>query len=429
MLGKIPEYVKRVLEELNNQGFEGFLVGGCVRDFLLGRMPGDYDVATSALPEEIIECFKDYTVIETGLKHGTVTVVSDRSPVEVTTYRIDGKYLDNRRPSEVFFTESLEEDLSRRDFTINAMAYSDKIGIVDLFGGASDVQKKIIRCVGEPSKRFEEDGLRILRALRFSSCLGFDIDKETKEAIHLYKDLLYNISVERIYDEFTKLLLGDYADLVLNEFTDVIAVFIPELLNILEYDCFEHTLKVIKLCEKNKSLRYAALFHELGKPLSEAPERNNLNEKEECARSSEIAKKTLNNLHSDKKTLDTVKKLILKHGEIITPSRIKIKKMVRDSSFDFTRLLLMLQLASKTAFNDEPREKAIEKAIEILKEIEKDNLCLSLKQLKVSGKDIEALGTAGEKVGQILNYLLDQVIEEKVENEKGPLLELAKRLL
>ena len=228
---KIPHYITEVLNMLYDKGFEAYLVGGCVRDALMGKAPHDFDLTTNATPDEMLSCFSEMKIIETGLKHGTVTVVSDGENVEITTYRIDGKYVDNRHPEEVLFTRNIHEDLSRRDFTVNAIAYSPKDGIVDIFDGQKDIKNKIIRCVGSPDNRFAEDGLRIIRALRFASVLGFTINEKTSESIHNNKELLKNISAERIFAELKKLICGICAKEIISDYFDVFSFVFPKLSN------------------------------------------------------------------------------------------------------------------------------------------------------------------------------------------------------
>lgn len=225
-----PNSIDVIISKLQKSGFKAYLVGGCVRDFIIGLTPHDYDITTDALPQDIISIFSDYTTIPTGLKHGTVTVIADNTPIEITTFRTDGKYINSRRPQEVFFTRSYKDDASRRDFTMNALAYNKNDGIIDYFGGVSDIENKIIRTVNNPDKRFSEDALRILRAIRFSSVLGFSIEENTGKSIHNNKELLANISSERIFSEFTKLLCGNNVKNILIEYSDVISIFIPEII-------------------------------------------------------------------------------------------------------------------------------------------------------------------------------------------------------
>ena len=254
----IPLHIRNVLEILYKNGYEGYLVGGCVRDALMGIEPHDFDLTTNATPDEMLKVFKGMRIIETGLKHGTVTVVSEGENVEITTYRIDGTYLDNRRPESVSFTRNLKEDLSRRDFTVNALAYNHKDGIVDMFDSQTDLKEKIIRCVGDPDKRFSEDGLRIMRALRFSSCLSFEIHADTANSVHKNKHLLSNISSERIYAELKKLVSGKNADSVLTEYSDVFFTIFPSVAN--NKTLFEKNALKLPLVNNDYKQRFASLL-------------------------------------------------------------------------------------------------------------------------------------------------------------------------
>jgi len=271
----LPEEVNIAFDMLTNAGFEAYIVGGCVRDFLMGTDPDDFDITTSALPFEIKEVFKDFKVIETGLKHGTVTVVIKHFHLEITTFRTESSYSDNRHPDHVHFTRSLKEDLARRDFTVNAMAYNPVVGLVDIFGGRKDLENKIIRTVGEAKERFSEDALRILRALRFASKLGFDIEENTLQAARELKESLKNVAAERVYVEFTKLLCGKNTGSVLMSCPDILGVWVPEILPMVGfkqhnfhhiYDVWEHTVKVVENVPAVPHLRLAALMHDMGKP-------------------------------------------------------------------------------------------------------------------------------------------------------------------
>ena len=267
----LPKNVEFIINRLENAGFEAFCVGGAVRDSVMNITPGDWDITTSALPEETKAIFGDFKTIDTGIKHGTITIIMDKKPYEVTTFRIDGEYNDNRHPENVLFTRNLKDDLSRRDFTINALAYNKKTGLADLFGGQADIYNSIIRTVGEPEKRFKEDGLRIMRALRFSAVLGFDIEENTKKAIHKNKDLLKNISAERLSAELIKLICGKNAFKILMEFPDVFSVFIPEIAPAVNfrqygkkhaYDVWEHICHTVETIPAEKDLRLTMLLHD-----------------------------------------------------------------------------------------------------------------------------------------------------------------------
>ena len=271
----LPSQVHTALDRLEAAGWEAFVVGGAVRDALRGCAAGDWDITTNAEPEQVERVFSGERLIETGLRHGTVTVLLDGLPLEITTYRVDGGYSDHRRPDSVTFTRSLRDDLLRRDFTMNALAYNPQTGLVDICGGAEDLARGVVRCVGEPERRFREDGLRILRALRFASVLGFTIEPETAAAIHRCAELLRYLAAERVLSELTKLLCGQNAGAVLREFSDVLAVPIPELRPMFGFaqhnphhdrDVWQHTVAVVEHIPPEPVLRWAALLHDVGKP-------------------------------------------------------------------------------------------------------------------------------------------------------------------
>ncbi len=434
----LPSAVRTALERLNDAGFEAYCVGGCVRDYIMGVVPHDFDITTSASPDQTSECFKDCRVIETGIKHGTVTVIVENEMLEITTFRTDGTYSDGRHPDSVTFTKSLEEDLARRDFTMNAIAYNPATGIVDPFGGREDIEKRTVRCVGEPERRFSEDALRILRALRFSSVLGFEIEKETKDAIYEKAPTLEKISNERIYAELTKLLCGQDAERILTDFRDVFALIIPPLGACFDfehkskyhkYDVYTHIVKTVAYCERTPVLRLAALFHDIEKPASFTVDENGVGH---CyghqERSAETAKKILRSLHADNKTIQTVENLIIWHDTHVSPDLMCIKKLISRTSFEFARLLFKLKRADILAHADDytmtDRIDGAEKTTDLL---EKENACLFVKDLKISGKDLTDMGMSGKKVGKTLEKLLNMVIEEKIPNDREILLEQANK--
>ena len=281
----IPQFVRTALDRLNECGYEGYIVGGCVRDSLLGKKPHDYDVCTNCTPDKMLEVFANFRTIETGLKHGTLTVLIESEPVEITCYRSDGEYIGHRKPAQVTFESSLEEDLKRRDFTVNAMAYSPKEGLIDLYGGQGDLEKGIIKCVGEPEKRFDEDALRILRGLRFSSCLGFEIEEKTSKAILEQRELLKSISAERIASELKKLLCGKGARKILLDYREVIAVFIPELRESFDFrqnnphhflDVYGHICLSVENVRPQWQMRLTMLLHDIGKPRMHTVDENGI---------------------------------------------------------------------------------------------------------------------------------------------------------
>ncbi len=432
----IPSYCKKILDTLKLSNFEGFLVGGCVRDSLMGVIPDDYDITTNATPDEMMKVFKDFKVIETGLSHGTVTVLVDGNSVEVTTYRIDGEYTDNRHPTNVKFTRNLKEDLSRRDFTVNAMAYNEETGLVDLFGGLADLENKVIRCVGDSDKRFLEDGLRILRAIRFSSKLGFNIEEKTAKSIIKNKHLLKNISKERIFVEFKKLLCGKNVENVLIEFKDVIAQFIPEIKPCFQfdqntkyhcYDVYTHIVKTVSAIESDEVLRLAAFFHDIGKPKVYFTDEKGVGHFYGHNKVSEkIIEEILTRLKCDNATKNAVSTLVYIHDREVALTEKSVKRfLLKFSKQDFLNLLKIKRAdASAHAKEYQDREEYISSLLKILEKIEKENQCFSLKSLKVNGNDLIELGYAPSKqIGVLLNKLLLSVIDGKVENDKQKLLD------
>ncbi len=391
----IPENVMTALYTLSQNGYSAYAVGGCVRDSLLGNKPDDWDICTSALPEQTAECFAGYRVIPTGVKHGTITVIIGK-PLEITTFRIDGDYLDNRRPSEVSFTRKLEDDLCRRDFTVNAMALSADGEITDLYAGRDDLNAKLIRCVGCAETRFDEDALRIMRALRFACVLGFGIESETSKAIHTKKHLLKNIAVERIVKEFTKLLYGSCAE-ILREYSDVIKVFLPLA------DISESTLSFIEKSPADPMLRLALLLNKA---------------------SAEEAEKMLKELKYDNRTLRYIT-LMLKSKEIhLTDSRPQIKRLINRFGTEETQRIADFFLHT---------EKISPELHQIIRDtidsIYASDECCTLTKLAVNGRDIAALDIfEPSKIGKVLNFLLEKVIDEECENNKNSLIKLAEKL-
>lgn len=400
----IPRDVEKALNILNENGFKAYIVGGCVRDSLLDVAPNDWDITTSAKPDEIRDCFKCFKTIDTGIKHGTITVIINGTHLEVTTFRIDGSYSDNRRPDSVFFTNEVSGDLERRDFTINSLAYNNK-GIVDLFGGISDIHNKVIRCVGEPDERFNEDGLRILRAMRFSSVLDFKIDEKTSISIIKNKQLLKNISKERISAEFSKLVKGKNYFKVMMEYKEVIEEFISEIKslgnaeweNILISMAYTDDL-VLKLC---------LLLNET----------NN-------------AESILKNLKYDGTTIRDVKLIVSYKNEKILDNKINIKMQLKILGYEYYVILLKFKhaLLQSQSIKCEQELKLIESAQIILNQIIMNNECYNLKMLEVNGEDLIREGfSKGIYLGSILNELLDLVIEEKLENKKEILIGYVKK--
>ena len=400
----MPDEVITALNLLNNNGFEAYIVGGCVRDSLLGVAPKDWDITTSAKPEEIIRCFKRYRTINTGLKHGTVTVIINERQLEVTTYRIDGRYTDNRHPDSVLFTEKISHDLKRRDFTINSLAYNEQ-GMVDLFGGAEDIKNKVIKCVGEPDERFNEDGLRILRALRFASVLGFDIDENTSCSIHRNTGLLNNISKERISTEFSMLVIGVNYHNIMKDYRDVIEVFIPEVGKISRED-WKDILNSMNFAD-GVTLKLALILYKTGR-----------------------GEAILKNLKYDGKTIKAVKFIEKYKDEKILPDKISIKKQLNTIGYDNYIYLLKFKTAVlMTQKNKYERELSnIRDAETILNNILINKECYNLSMLTVNGEDLMKAGIPkGVLLGSVLNELLNLVIEEKLENNKETLMNYVRK--
>ena len=412
-----------ICKQLNSKGFKAYAVGGVVRDNLLGKKCQDIDITTDAMPQEIIDAFPTERKILTGLKHGTVGVVVNHILYEVTTFRQDGNYLDSRHPESVNFVRNLKEDLARRDFTINAIAYNQQEGYVDLFGGIQDLDNKIIRCVGDADKRFKEDALRILRAIRFSSQLGFKIEENTKKAILENKGLLKNISVERILVELKKMLLGDNCASVLLEYKQVIAEFIPEIKPTFDFDqksiyhrynVYEHTVRSIEYAEKDELIRLTLLLHDIAKPqcfVLDDKGRGHCPKHPQIG--AEMAFNILKRLRVDNDTIFTSIKLIEHHDNFIKENKIAVKELLRQIGEKNFLLLLKVQKADALAHTikaSNQRRKHLNIIRELYREIKRNRECFNLKNLDVNGRDIKALGYSGKKVGEILSKLLTSVI-------------------
>lgn len=432
---QIPPQITKALSMLEEAGYSAYIVGGCVRDHLRNVAPVDYDLTTSALPAQVEEVFSHTRIIETGLKHGTVTVIIEDMPVEITTFRKEGAYSDSRHPDSVTFTGSLEEDLKRRDFTINAIAYSKKRGMVDCFGGRADLQNRIIRAVGNADRRFKEDALRIMRALRFSSCLGFEIEDETKSAIFDNMALLKKISIERVRDELIKLLCGQNVRPVLMTYPQVIGQFIPEIMDMAGfdqhnphhiYDLLEHTARVVENSPAVPYMRLAALLHDIGKPSTFTLDKNGIghfygHDKVGCQMSENI----LRRLKVDNSTRGKILTLIQCHDDRIECEERAVRRLLRKIGEELFFDLLSLKRADNkaqniTCYNHLDEYSRLEG---LGRSIIKEGKCFSLSGLAISGDDLLALGYKGRAVGDGLRSLLDAVIDGRVENEKDKLIE------
>lgn len=436
---KIPPQVNTVFEMLEAADFEAFLVGGAVRDYVRGNSPAkDWDITTNALPEQVKQVFASFHLIETGLKHGTVTIVIDHEPIEITTYRIDGDYSDHRHPDSVSFTRNLKDDLDRRDFTMNALAYNPKTGVVDLVGGQADIAKGIIRCVGDPDRRFQEDGLRMLRALRFASVYGMAIEDATALAIHRNKDLLKGIAAERTLVELTKMLCGEGVAVIMRDFADVLAVPIPELAPMFGFeqhnphhdkDVWNHTIAVVESIDCDPVLRWAALLHDIGKPpcfsIGEGGIGHFFGHAEQ---STTMAESILNRLRFDNASKDRIVRLVRYHDMPITAERKLIKRLLSKHGENATRQLIALHRADTCGQSAicRYRLEIFDAAYFVLTALIQEESCLSLKDLAVNGHDMIALGIKGVEIGKALQKCLNAVLDEQVPNERGALLQYVK---
>lgn len=434
----IPKDVKAVMDILTQGGFKAYVVGGCVRDSIMGREPNDWDVTTDASPEQIKELFSDFKTVDTGIKHGTVLIVSGKTPVETTTFRIDGEYSDNRHPDNVTFTKNVCDDLARRDFTINAMAYNESEGIIDPFGGQDDIDKKIIRCVGDADTRFNEDALRIMRAIRFSSVLGFSIEEKTAESILRNENLLSGIACERITSELMKLLCGENVFNVLSEFRSVIGVFIPELKLEFDfkqygkkhgYDVWMHTVHTVNNIENDPILRLTMLLHDTGKVATHAvDEKGNSTFKNHAAVGGVIAENILRRLKFSKEYINTVSYLVSIHDKEVPETRVQVKEYIRDLGEENFIRLMKIRRADKSGLAKEYRDitDKLVFAYSTFDDVMNNNEPYTLAQLAVNGNDIKKY-VSGNNIGDILNYLLETVIKHPEKNNKQTLIELVKR--
>ena len=436
----LPEQVSFIINTLNQAGFEAYAVGGCVRDSIMGRVPDDWDITTSADPQQVKKLFR--RTIDTGIQHGTVTVMLQKTGYEVTTYRIDGEYEDNRHPKEVIFTKSLEEDLKRRDFTVNAMAYHPGEGLVDLFDGIGDMEKKCIRCVGQAEERFSEDALRMMRGVRFSAQFGYQIEEQTREAIRKLRENLRNVSAERIRVELVKLLVSPHPDyLRIACDLGITKVILPEFDVCMEtpqhnphhcYSVGEHTLEGLKAVRADKVLRLAMLLHDIGKPLTKTTDENGKDHfKKHPKESARLAQDILHRLKFDNDTLKKVCRLVEFHDwSIDLEENVKISTVRRlianigEDAFPDMFEINRADLLSQSSYLRERKLAKQEMLESMYREIMEKQECLSLKDLAVGGKDLLAQGIKpGKELGEILQRMLADVFEDPAHNKKEYLLE------
>lgn len=452
---KIPQQAEFIIDTLEEHGFEAYVVGGCVRDTLLGREPGDWDITTNARPEQVKQLFR--RTIDTGIEHGTVTVMLDKCGYEVTTYRIDGEYEDSRHPKEVLFTAQLTEDLKRRDFTINAMAYNHKSGVIDIFGGQSDLEHKVIRCVGNAKERFGEDALRIMRAFRFAGQLGFSIEEKTKDAARQLAPTLEHISAERIRIELVKLLTSTHPELLLTAWENRITkVILPEFDRMMEtkqnnphhcYDVGRHSITVLKKIHAYRDMEMfrdnekkfqimclAALFHDVAKPLVKTTDEQGIDHfKGHPEEGVKAVKALLHRLKFDNETIDRTCRLVRWHDYRYSGKKTGMRRAVNKIGEDLMQELFLLQRCDILAQNPVYMEEklfTLKEAQDLFDEIKKDGECTSLKTLAVTGSDLirEAGYRPGKQIGTVLQLLLDHVLENPQDNQKQRLLEIAGKL-
>ncbi len=435
MVIKLPQEVRTILHTLQRAGYEAYAVGGCVRDSLLGRTPEDWDITTQAKPEETKALFS--RTIDTGIQHGTVTVMMHGRGYEVTTYRVDGEYEDGRHPKEVAFTAELKEDLRRRDFTINAMAYNEEQGLVDAFGGKEDLKAGIIRCVGDPDERFTEDALRIMRAVRFSAQLGFVIEERTKSAIRGHASRLSQVSAERIQVELTKLLVSPHPQFLRTAWeSGITAQILPEFDRLMElrqnhenhsYREGERTLCAMQAVRPERCLRLAMLLHDIGKPVCQgADERGNASHEGHASVSASMARDILKRLRYDNATIELVCRLVTWHDAKIGLEKRAVRKAASKMGPDLFPLILEVKAADLAACRDERRqdeENSLERLKALWEEISREGAPLTLKELAVTGSDLIRHGMKpGPALGETLNALLEIVLEEPEKNTKEYLL-------
>lgn len=436
---ELPRKVVLIIKNLQRHGYDAYAVGGCVRDSILNRKPEDWDITTSAKPEQVKRIFR--RTVDTGIEHGTVTVLIGKDGFEVTTYRVDGLYEDGRHPKEVTFTSRLEEDLKRRDFTINAMAYNDDERLVDAFGGMRDLNYHLIRCVGDPKERFSEDALRILRAVRFSAQLAFPIEPETAEAIKSLAPNLEKISAERIQAELVKLLVSDHPEriqdacelgitkVVLPEWDDMVGV--KQNTPHHKYDVAAHTVHALQNVKNDKVLRLTMLFHDMGKPVMKTTDENGRDHfKGHAIASEQIAKTVMKRLKFDNDTIRKVTKLVAYHDYRMEPTGANVRRAMHEIGVELFPYYLAVRLADTKAQSSYECRGKLENIIQI-RELYRNALrnkeCVTLKDLAVTGTDLINLGIApGKKLGTLLNELLDMVIEDPAWNQKGKLCDYVK---
>lgn len=443
----IPTGAEYIIEQLNNHGFEAYIVGGCVRDSLLGKNPNDWDITTSATPYEVKDIFK--RTIDTGIQHGTVTVMVDKNismgeeySFEVTTYRVDGKYEDHRRPTEVTFTASLEEDLKRRDFTINAMAYNHSQGVVDIFGGQQDLASGVIKAVGDAEHRFQEDALRILRAVRFAAQLGFDIEDETKKAMTKLAENLRFISAERIQVELTKLITSNHPDRLVEAYNlGITSVVLPEFDVMMEtnqdnpyhiYNVGIHTIKVMENVPPTQIFRYTALLHDVAKPVTKTLDDKGIGHfYGHPEKGADMARDILKRLKLDNHTINETCLLIKEHDFSLHGTNIKsfrrfLNRLGKERFHDFI-IVKKADMAGQSDYNRDIRQGYVDDMLVMFDKVEKENQCVKMSDMAIGGQDLIEMGIApGKEMGIILKSLFDKILEDPELNDREKLIKLVK---
>lgn len=430
----MSENAYEALHILSRAGYPSYLVGGCVRDLIMGTDAQDIDIATPAVPETVKAIFRGYRVIETGIRHGTVTVLLNGEAIEITTFRTESAYSDNRHPDTVAFSENLSDDLSRRDFTMNALCLDKDGKIVDLFGGMQDIENRTIRCIGNAEERFREDSLRILRALRFSAKLGFEIDDETERAMFACRKLLLNLSAERVYSELKKILCAAHAGKTVAEYYDILTEVLPEIKGMKNFDqhnfhhCYDvlgHTVRVVDAVRPEPYMRFAALFHDCAKPDCFSLDSDGIGHfYSHAPKGARKAQEALDRLKADHFTSERTVKLVKIHDSPIEADertiRRKLQKLGEPMLLDLIELQRADNLAQAPQFLS--RQKHFEKLKTLTQSVLEQEQCFSLRQLAVDGNDLIQSGYEGRRIGRALNILLNAVIDAKVENEKRSLL-------
>lgn len=432
---ELPTNVKQIIEQLNKSGFEAYAVGGCIRDSILGRIPNDWDITTSAKPEQVKSIFR--RTVDTGIKHGTVTVLIGKEGYEVTTYRVDGEYEDGRHPKSVEFTSSLKEDLLRRDFTINAMAYNDTDGLVDIFGGLEDIEQHTIRCVGNPTERFTEDALRLLRAIRFAAQLGYSIEPKTYEAIGKLAPTLEKISAERIQTELVKTIVSDHPEMIKTAYElGLTKVFLPELDVCFEtkqnnphhcYSVGDHIVKTLTESKNDRIVRLTMLFHDIAKPVCKTTDGDGTDHFHgHPEKSKEMTVNILRRLKFDNDTISMVSTLVRHHDERVENGEKYMRRLmskVGTGAFPVIFDVWEADIKGQSEYQRSDKFERLENNIRDYEEIIRKNECVDLKSLKVCGRDLINEGmAAGPQIGDILNKMLEEVIENPSLNDKEYLL-------